>query len=102
MRKTKFGELIIFQLKPDLSRRERTKFFREFYGYKDKSRFGDYTYQRKGFLTNTHYIHLNRGAIIVAKGNKHKLISFLQKKAKIKVRRIRLTPGDQIKLFGRV
>lgn len=102
MRKTKFGELIIFQLKPDLSRSERTKFFREFYGYKDRSRFGDYTYQRKGFLTNTHYIHLNRGVIIVAEENKHKLISFLQKKAKVKTRRIILTPEDKIRLFGYV
>lgn len=102
MKKNKFGELIIFQLKPNLSSRERTKFFRELYGYKDKSRFGDYIYQRKGLLTGISYIHLNRGAIIVAKENRHKLVSFLQKRTKIKVRRIILTQKDRRKLFGHV
>jgi len=95
------GILIAFKLASELKEAEKAKFFREFYGYKDKSQFGKYIYHRKGILGNIPHIKLNRATILVRKEDRNKLLSFLREKGEVEVRELILTKKDKRNLFSK-
>ncbi len=71
------GNIIIFRVLPSNSKLRMNKFCREFYGYKMKSNYGRYTYEKKGFLDNYPFIKPQRGVIIVRSEDVGEIISFL-------------------------
>lgn len=58
---------------------KRTALKRQLTGYKDYSNKGEYTYQRKGLLTNIPHIKPTRSALIIKKEDEHKIKKILQK-----------------------
>jgi len=95
------GVLISFKLSLQLKKPARAKFFRDFYGYQDKSQFGRYFYQREGFLQKEliPYIKLNRAVMIVRSRDKQRVMSFLKKRGNIVTRRVILSKEDKRELF---
>ena len=96
--KTKSMEGVMIAFKnSDAEPKDLVKFCREFYGYKDHSQKGKYTYQRKGLLDEIPHIKINpiRTAILVRKEDSRKIINFLKKyNATIYVRKIELLNED--------
>ncbi len=75
------------------------KFCREFYGYKMKSNYGRYTYEKKGFLDNHPFIKLQRGVLVVRKEDAEPILSFLESyNAEIFARDIILQAEDEEQL----
>lgn len=101
MKNKDIGILISFKLNPQLKKSVRAKFFRDFYGYEDKSQFGRYHYQRQGFLekVNIPYIKLNRAVMIIRPENRPRAIAFLKKWGSVITREVILSAGDKQKLF---
>lgn len=95
------GILISFKLSPKLEKPIRAKFFRDFYGYQDKSQFGRYHYHRDGFLKKTQipYIKLNRAVMIIRPKDKYRVISFLKPFGRVTAREVVLSRKDKQKLF---
>ena len=94
------GVIIVFK-NPNAEPKDIVKFCREFYGYKDHSQKGKYTYQRKGLLGELPHVKINpiRTAIVVEKENSEKIINFLKKhNATIYARRIELLSEDISKI----
>ena len=92
------GTLISYKL-DKLPHPERCRICRKFYGWKDKSQYSKYTYNRKGLLSEIQYILVNRSVLIVRKEDADKIISFLKKnKAEVFVRDIILNKSDIKKL----
>lgn len=94
----KQGWIVGFALRPTLPPKERVKFFRQLYGYTDKSQYGKYHYTRKGLLDNLGYVPFARGAFIIPTDALKEVKRFLKGKARFKVRRIALAPSDQKRL----
>ena len=70
------GTLISYKLNK-LPPQERCKIYRKLNGWKDKSQHSKYTYDRKGILSSTPHILVNRCVLIVRKEDANKIISFL-------------------------
>jgi len=87
-----------------LKRKDRAKFFRDFYGYQDKSNFSKYNYQRGGFLQTYGivYIKLNRAVMIIHSKDKGLVVSFLKRWGKVIIREVILSKRDQRKLFSNI
>ena len=94
------GTLVTFWVKEQLSPSERTKFFRNLYGYLERSNFAQYTYKRDGLLKTLPHVRLVRAAFIVAEENEARVVRFLRKACHVKTRKVLLTPGDRRKLYG--
>ena len=79
-----------------LSSKNAVKFFRELYGYKDRSNNGKYTYHRKGLLDDIPHVKLVRGVIITTHDNLNKITEFIEKlKVEYHVRAVILTEEDR-------
>jgi len=96
--RTQTGELLLFALKPHLEPKDKVRFFRQLHGYLDQSNFGQYVYERRGFLSDIPHVHLVRGALIVHPQDKARVMRFLRKQASVKSRTVILTKEDQRKL----
>lgn len=95
------GFLISFKLNVKLEKKARAKFFRDFYGYQDKSQFGRYFYERAGFLRTAviPYIKLNRAVMIVRPEDKNRVVSYLKKWGSVATREVILSKRDKQQLF---
>ena len=68
-------------------------------GWKDKSQYSKYSYDRKGILSSIPHILVNRCVLIAGKEEADKIISFLKENnAEVFVRDIILTKQDIEKL----
>lgn len=94
-----FGCLIGITLNASLKPAIRTKLFRQLYGWRDKSQFGKYEYEREGLLSNIAHVRLIRGVFIVAQENRLKVKRFLKDKATVITREVVLTAKDKKILF---
>ena len=73
----KTGLLVYYRLN-DMSQREKTNFCRKFLGFKDKSTFGRYTYQREGFLDHIPHIRISSSLFIIQKKHYKEIDEFLK------------------------
>jgi hypothetical protein len=90
------GVIIVFK-NPKAEPKKLCKFCREFYGYKDHSQKGKYTYQRKGLLNEMPHIKINhvRTVIVVKEEDSETVINFLKKyDATVYARKIELSSED--------
>lgn len=92
------GDLVVFQLKKELSGAERTKFCRDLWGYEEHSQFSKYRYRRPGLLSDIPHVRLTRGVILVARTDATRVVRFLRRGAKVQTRVVHLTPADRRKL----
>ena len=92
------GTLISYKLNK-LPPQERCKLYRKLNGWKDKSQYSKYTYNREGILSSIPQILVNRCVLIVRKEDAGKIISFLnENNAEVFVREIILKRSDIEKL----
>jgi len=96
--KPQTGELILFSLKPHLKPKDKVRFFRQLHGYLDQSNFGQYVYERPGFMSDIPHVHLIRAAMIVHSEDQARVTRFLKKWASVKRRTVILTKADRRKL----
>ena len=90
------GALISFKISGKNNHTKVNRFCRDFYGYKDKSNKGKYTYERAGFLTNYPHIKIQRGLIIVRMEDAEEITKLLTEyDAEIFMREIILLHTDQ-------
>jgi len=90
------GVLIAFKVFDRLSSKKAVKFFRELYGYRDRSNNGKYTYHRKGLLDYIPHVKLVRGVIITTHDNFSKITELMEKfKVEYYVRTVILTEEDR-------
>ncbi|MBW6451375.1 MAG: hypothetical protein K0B02_01475 [DPANN group archaeon] len=93
------GVLISFSVANKNNHAKINRFCREFYGYKDKSNKGKYTYTREGFLTKYPHIKVQRGLIITRMEDAESIIQILSKyDADIFMREVILLHSDIQKL----
>jgi hypothetical protein len=71
------------------------------YGWKDKSQYGRYEYQRTGLLGKIGYVPVIRGVFIVKTADKKKVLKFFSGKAKLFSREIVLNERDKNRLYAR-
>jgi len=88
------GYLIAFRLKKRLKAKERVRFCQTLYGYLDRSQYGNYYYQREGFLKGIPYFSPIRGVLVVSSEARERVLSFLKGKVEMYVREIILKPED--------
>ena len=89
-----FGTLVSYRLNR-LPAPERCRIYREFHGWRDKSQYSKYTYDRKGLLNDIPHVLINRCVLITKKQDARKIIFFLKEnKADVFVRDIILTKSD--------
>lgn len=93
------GVIVGLVVDPKLKAAQRARLFRQLYGWKDKSQFGKYEYEREGLLTDIPHVKLMRGVFIVRKQDKKKVTDFLKDKADVLTRQVVLTASDRKKLF---
>jgi len=92
------GILISYELNK-LPPPERYRIYRKLNGWKDKSQYSKYSYDRKGILSSIPHILVNRCVLIAGKEEADKIISFLKENnAEVFVRDIILTKQDIEKL----
>ncbi len=84
---------------PKLKAAQRARLFRQLYGWKDKSQFGKYEYDREGLLTDVPHVKLMRGVFIIRKQDKKKIGDFLKDKADVVTRQVILTASERKKPF---
>jgi len=94
MARAQTGELVVFELKKDLSATERTRFCREVWGYEEHSQFSKYRYWRPGLLSGIAHVKLTRGVVLVAHRDAAKVVRFLRKGARVQRRVVHLTARD--------
>jgi len=99
--KKKTGSLVAFRLLGDLEPAQRTKLFRQLYGWRDKSQYGRYEYQRRGLLGKIGYVPIIRGVFIVKTTDKKKVLKFFRGKAKVFSREIILNAEEEKRLYSR-
>jgi len=59
--------------------KEKTRFYRELYGYTDSSYFGKYVYERKGILSDIPHLRPTESVVILKSEHRHLLRDFLKK-----------------------
>lgn len=90
----KIGTLVSYKLNR-LPAPERCRIYREFHGWRDKSQYSRYTYDRRGLLDDIPHVLVNRCVLIARKQDAGRIISFLKEnKADVFVRDIVLTRSD--------
>ena len=90
----KLGALVSYKLNR-LPAPERCRIYREFHGWRDKSQYSKYTYNRKGLLNDIPHVVINRCVLITKKQDAGRIISFLKENnADVFVRDIILTKSD--------
>ena len=62
-----------------LTKKEKTNFSREIFGYHDRSNKGQYKYKRKGSLTNYIYDKVGKSAFLIETKNEKKVIREMYK-----------------------
>jgi len=62
-----------------LNNKEKTNFSREIFGYEDKSNKGQYTYKRKGSLTEHIHDKIGKSAFLIETKNEKKVIREMYK-----------------------
>jgi len=93
------GRIIIFRPDRGMTGAERSRFFREFYGYVDRSHYGKYRYKRKGLLDEVPHLSPARSVVIMMSVDAEKVISFLKSRdAEVFDRAIELEDEDVRKL----
>lgn len=94
-----WGKVIIFKLTAEYTRKERARFYREFYGYVDKSNHGRYRYRRKGVLSGIPHIIPARSVIVLHRKDSGRVIRFLKNHgANVFARDIQLLKEDLEKM----
>jgi hypothetical protein len=101
MAQEQWGYLVSFRLRGKLPPAARTKFYREFYGYDDRSQYGRYRYQRPGLLDELGYVAIARGVVVVSRSALLRVMAYLKPRAEVEVRRVALTAGDGQRLQER-
>jgi hypothetical protein len=96
------GILLAFRLKARLRPRDKTRFFRQLYGYVDRSQFGRYRYEREGFLSNIPHVRMIRAVLIIREEDLEAVEKFLVSVADVQTRRVVLTKEDKRQLLGKV
>ena len=92
------GILVAFRVKSKLRPRERTRLFRQLYGYVDRSQYGQYRYERGGLLSRIPHVRLIRGAMILREQDLRAVQEFLSPRAEVQMRRVYLTHEDRAQL----
>lgn len=94
----KFGTLISYKLNK-LPLPKRCKIYRALNGWKDKSQYSKYSYNRTGVLSDVPHIFVNRCVLIVRKDYVDEIISFLnENNVEVFTRDVILTESDIEKL----
>ena len=97
------GAVIAFRVFGGNNKSAVNKFCREFYGYKDKSNNGKYTYERPGFIDRFKHIRVLRGLIIAKMHDVDEIVTFLKgHNAEVFVREVVLLHSDAQKLSERI
>ncbi len=90
------GFIILYRVNKRSGKAGMMRFLRELNGYEDRSHFGDYVYQREGFLERFPHVKLIRGALIVRRENAEDLVKFLETfDAEVHVREVFLNEEDE-------
>ena len=93
------GAIISFKITGKNNHSKINNFCRKFYGYKDKSNKGRYTYERKGLITKYPHIKIQRGLIIIRIEDAEEITRILEKfGAEVFMREIILLHEDTEKL----
>lgn len=93
------GVLIAFGVKSKLPPTQKTKFFRELYGYIERSNYSRYTYERSGLLTGRPYISPIKSVLIIREDDKEEVVGFFKEyRVETFVRGVILTKTDMKKL----
>jgi len=69
----------VFNILKHLDNKTAVRFCRDLYGYKDKSYYGKYTYEREGLLSDVPHMKLTGSVIITDAKNARKVVNFLKK-----------------------
>ena len=101
MKEEELGDLVGFTINAGTSPADRRRFFRALYGWRDKSQYGKYEYNREGLLSNIPHVRFTRGVFIVAQENRLKVKRFLKGKAAVIIREVVLTVKDKKILFAK-
>lgn len=91
----KTGCLVAFKVSGRLKAAARTRLFRQLYGWRDKSQYGKYEYQRAGLLGKIGYVPVIRGVFIVKTTDRKKVMKFFKGKAQLFSREIILSARDK-------
>jgi hypothetical protein len=79
--------------------KEKTRFYRELYGYTDSSYFGKYLYERKGILSDIPHLRPTESVIILKPEHSNLVKDFLKKeKVRFSEHKIILTKEETSKL----
>lgn len=62
-----------------LTKKEKTEFSRELFGYEDKSNKGQYTYKREGSLSKYIYDKVGKSVLLIETKNEKKVINEMYK-----------------------
>jgi len=95
----KTGTLICYTLGSKPTAVERNRFRKEFWGYRDFSNKGRYTYERDGLISDVPHVKLIRSVIIVRNEDCDRIVEFLRKNnATVFMKKVILSKEDQDKL----
>ena len=99
-KKENIGTLMAYKL-TDLSQSERNRFCRKFLGWKDKSQYSRYAYERNGFIDDIPHVKVDRAVFIFRKEDSEKVLSFFgEHNAATFVRDVILKKSDIVALNG--
>ena len=90
----KIGTLVTYNL-TGIDQSNRNRFCRKFLGWKDKSRYSKYIYNRKGFIDDVPHVKVERAIFIFRKDDSEKVLSFFKEhNVKIFSREVILEKSD--------
>ena len=90
----KIGTLVVYNL-TGISQSNRNRFCRKFLGWRDKSQYSKYTYNRKGFIDDVPHVKMERAIFIFRKEDSEKVLSFFKEhNVKIFTRDVILEKSD--------
>ena len=90
----KIGTLVAYNL-TGISQSNRNRFCRKFLGWRDKSQYSKYTYNRKGFIDDIPHVKVERAIFIIRKEDSEKVLSFFKEHdVKIFAREVILEKSD--------
>ena len=93
------GTMILFQFPEKTEHGVINKFMQRFYGQDSSSWNGKYKFHRHGFMEDIPHRKLQRGVIILRKGDRERVLDFLgEYSLTLHVREMKLTPDDEEKL----
>ena len=91
---------IEFSFDARLSGSAKTKFYREFYGWKNFSNFGKYLYLKDGILSNIPYLKPTRSTVIVPRRHAKTIREFFKKNSVVFNEKIIVLNKNEAKALG--